>query len=363
MTSHFNVNRDLNQWESFSALFSLSSPSPSLSKIVQSDNQNHGISTTPFRPPSPDDWPFIGIQKKKYGCLRKACLPTHFLEPSATKGKFFCFCSSPFTFEKHYDGISSISTNCNYNNVIDIEKTKRRNYYPNKISPDSSFFIGTSSCRNRNRNLIRRYSLIQDFRDSFRSLIIPSIFLTSISVPLLTYYIIENNKNLLFKFAYRKENLYERQRIKKEIEQSPKDKVEEPRNSSLTVIFASLSNERKLLMFGKLIISILIDLIGDGNLVFPISEQYDIIWAFFSAFLIRSLYQSWALALVNFIEEILPLVDVIPTATTAWLIELLSFSVNPENNNIETITTQQKYLSRKDNKEVRRREDNNDEKE
>ena len=139
---------------------------------------------------------------------------------------------------------------------------------------------------------------------------------------MITYYVLESNKHFLFRFLDSKGSLSEGESSHKNTKKLSNSK--RSRNPSLIVIFASLSKERKLIMAGKLFASILIDLIGDGNLIFPISEQYDIIWAFLSAFLIRNLYQSWALAIVNFVEEILPLVDVIPTATTAWLIEMSS---------------------------------------
>ena len=54
--------------------------------------------------------------------------------------------------------------------------------------------------------------------------------------------------------------------------------------------------------------------------------------------------------MVNFIEEILPLVDLIPTATTAWLIELLSLSISVENNSSK-VSNKIKYSLQKENEE------------
>ncbi|MFX1252275.1 MAG: hypothetical protein ACFFCZ_11765 [Promethearchaeota archaeon] len=70
----------------------------------------------------------------------------------------------------------------------------------------------------------------------------------------------------------------------------------------------------------NLLLSIIIDLIGLGTFVlFPLSELGDILWAWVSGFLIYQMYGSRNFALFGIVEEILPISDVIPTATLTWL--------------------------------------------
>merc|ERR1712146_555213 len=94
-------------------------------------------------------------------------------------------------------------------NLIDLEITRT------KTSPQQSFDFLFLPRPLRNGNSMRCYSFIQDFRDSFRFLIIPAIFLASIGVPLLTYYTLESNKQLLLRIAQNKQNLKKLQRKKK----------------------------------------------------------------------------------------------------------------------------------------------------
>lgn len=68
-----------------------------------------------------------------------------------------------------------------------------------------------------------------------------------------------------------------------------------------------------------LVFSIIIDLIGVSSFGFPIlGELLDIIWAPISAMLVKTMYKSNMLAIVNFLEELLPFMDFIPTATFGW---------------------------------------------
>lgn len=68
--------------------------------------------------------------------------------------------------------------------------------------------------------------------------------------------------------------------------------------------------------------SILIDLVGDGSLLVPgAGDASDLLWAPLSAILVRLIYGSNTLALVNLIEELLPFTDAIPTATIAFLLD------------------------------------------
>ncbi|MFX1535545.1 MAG: hypothetical protein ACFFDI_15065 [Promethearchaeota archaeon] len=71
--------------------------------------------------------------------------------------------------------------------------------------------------------------------------------------------------------------------------------------------------------FGNLLLSIIIDLIGLATfLLFPLSEVGDILWAGISGFFIYQMYGSRKIALFGAIEEILPISDIIPTATLTW---------------------------------------------
>ena len=72
---------------------------------------------------------------------------------------------------------------------------------------------------------------------------------------------------------------------------------------------------------GKLIVSILIDLIGMSTYLLPVAgEGADVGWAPVSAALIFWLYGSGIFAAAGFAEEILPGLDFVPTATIAWFL-------------------------------------------
>lgn len=72
----------------------------------------------------------------------------------------------------------------------------------------------------------------------------------------------------------------------------------------------------------KLLLSILIDLVGAATYLVPVvGEAGDIGWAPISAYLIYQLYGNGLFSGVAFVEELLPGLDVIPTATIAWLLE------------------------------------------
>jgi curved DNA-binding protein CbpA len=75
--------------------------------------------------------------------------------------------------------------------------------------------------------------------------------------------------------------------------------------------------------FGKagllLGLAIAVDAIGVCSFALPvIGEFFDVLWAPASAFIIRSVFQDTALAGLNFLEELLPGLDFIPTACIAW---------------------------------------------
>ena len=68
--------------------------------------------------------------------------------------------------------------------------------------------------------------------------------------------------------------------------------------------------------FGKLILSIAIDVIGSSsNLVPVLGEVTDVIWAPMAALALRSLYGSNVVFALEFAEEILPFTDILPLAT------------------------------------------------
>ncbi|WP_166964355.1 hypothetical protein [Yeosuana marina] len=75
--------------------------------------------------------------------------------------------------------------------------------------------------------------------------------------------------------------------------------------------------------YNKLIIGILLDAIGYVSFLIPgIGEFSDIVWAPISAWIMTKLYKGRSgkvAAVINFVEEVLPGVDVVPTFTLMWL--------------------------------------------
>lgn len=73
----------------------------------------------------------------------------------------------------------------------------------------------------------------------------------------------------------------------------------------------------------KLIFGIIFDLIGMFPSAFPpIAIIMDPIWASLSAFIISKMYKGNVgkiAAAIDFIEELFPFVDVIPTFTLTWI--------------------------------------------
>ena len=73
----------------------------------------------------------------------------------------------------------------------------------------------------------------------------------------------------------------------------------------------------------QLVISILMDLLGCINYVFPgIGEVADVVWAPVSAYILAKMYPGKigkVGAIVNFIEELSPGFDFIPTFTITWV--------------------------------------------
>lgn len=77
-------------------------------------------------------------------------------------------------------------------------------------------------------------------------------------------------------------------------------------------------------LWGRLIVSLWIDLIGSSSYLLPVvGEGFDLIWAPIQTILIMALYDDITpnLKYVSFIEEILPFTDIVPSATIGWLAE------------------------------------------
>jgi hypothetical protein len=76
---------------------------------------------------------------------------------------------------------------------------------------------------------------------------------------------------------------------------------------------------------GKLILSILFDAIGMMSYIVPgFAEITDIIWAPIGAFVLSTMYKGSVGkigAAVEFVEEIIPGLDFIPTFTLTWFYE------------------------------------------
>jgi len=71
---------------------------------------------------------------------------------------------------------------------------------------------------------------------------------------------------------------------------------------------------------GKLVISLIIDLVGVLSVGIPIiGDVLDIAWAPVSGYIIHSLYGVTMISWLGVVEEILPFTDIVPTATIAWV--------------------------------------------
>lgn len=82
-------------------------------------------------------------------------------------------------------------------------------------------------------------------------------------------------------------------------------------------------NFNQISKYKKLLLSIVFDSIGYVSFFIPgLGEFTDIIWAPVSAWLIIKMYKGnigKVAGVISFIEEILPVFDVIPTFTLTWL--------------------------------------------
>lgn len=93
-----------------------------------------------------------------------------------------------------------------------------------------------------------------------------------------------------------------------------------PRPTPVNVAKAFLPEQ----IWGKLMVSLIVDACGSASYLLPlVGEGFDIAWAPIQTIMIIAMYDSVSpnLKYLSFVEEILPLTDIIPTATLGWLME------------------------------------------
>ncbi|WP_299522370.1 hypothetical protein [Winogradskyella sp.] len=79
--------------------------------------------------------------------------------------------------------------------------------------------------------------------------------------------------------------------------------------------------------YNKLVFGLFLDGLGYVSLIFP---PFDFIWAPLSAYFMTKLYkgrEGKIAAVIAFVEEALPFMDVIPTFSLMWL---YTYVLNPE---------------------------------
>lgn len=84
----------------------------------------------------------------------------------------------------------------------------------------------------------------------------------------------------------------------------------------------------------KLLLGIVFDLIGYTSFIIPwFAEITDVIWAPVSAYLMTRMYKGKkgkVAAVVSFVEEALPWLDIIPTFTLMWIYTYVISSENKD---------------------------------
>jgi hypothetical protein len=115
-----------------------------------------------------------------------------------------------------------------------------------------------------------------------------------------------------------------------------------PRPTPVSIARACLPTD----LWGKLAVSLLIDAVGSASYLIPVvGEVLDVAWAPLQTILIMALYDTVSpnLKYVSFVEEILPLTDVVPSATIGWVTEfgpqLLMLPAHSNNSTTTTNTT------------------------
>ncbi len=91
--------------------------------------------------------------------------------------------------------------------------------------------------------------------------------------------------------------------------------------------------------YQKLALSLLFDAIGYVSYIIPgLGELFDVVWAPASAYLMTKMYKGdkgKIAAVVTFIEEAMPGLDIIPTFTLMWLYTHIFSSSKDINKTIE----------------------------
>lgn len=93
-----------------------------------------------------------------------------------------------------------------------------------------------------------------------------------------------------------------------------------PRPTPVTLTRTQMPKEK----WRRLGVSLTIDGVGSFSYLLPfVGEAFDVVWAPAQTVLIMALYQhvSPNMSYVSFAEEMLPFLDVLPSATTGWLME------------------------------------------
>jgi hypothetical protein len=111
-----------------------------------------------------------------------------------------------------------------------------------------------------------------------------------------------------------------------------------PRPTPVSIARACLPTD----LWGKLAVSLLIDALGSASYLIPVvGEVLDVAWAPLQTILIMALYDAVSpnLKYVSFVEEILPLTDVVPSATIGWVTEFGPQLLHPALSNNSTNTT------------------------
>lgn len=88
-------------------------------------------------------------------------------------------------------------------------------------------------------------------------------------------------------------------------------------------VYSKIQNKKMNKKYTKLAVGIIFDLIGCISYLFPgIGEVTDIVWAPISAWLMTKMYhgkKGKVGAIITFIEEAIPGLDIIPSFTIMWL--------------------------------------------
>ena len=99
--------------------------------------------------------------------------------------------------------------------------------------------------------------------------------------------------------------------------------------------------KHKKLFLPNIGLCILLDLIGMASYILPgLGESADIVWAPISGFIFYKLFGGrFGIigGVLNFLEEIIPFTDIIPSFTIAWVIRYISAS--KEKNKLNTNTS------------------------